>query len=455
MLAAFLRSKALGQPLPRGTPLSRRVHKPVDVLSRKPGLALPVGIWYFIYIFTNAGNYVLGLENNALTVGGNAVVLGWAIWVATFHRSASRFVFCWTDAFVGAFLLLVTVHYIWARGVTVSVVSLSVNIVAAYWVSRRLFPSEIAGVIKVFFFCGVFVLIIALFNLPFVLDSWRTEFGRPLVLGSKANTVIIACYVGFFAVQLIAQMQRPVAGNRRILSTLSVLFVLVIVLIAYSGKTSLIAASLISGALIAFSEWSMKRVRMTWFVCFLGAGMLGFAAAPDKLVTFYAYADVSGMIEATNVSVTAYDADYSAESGVDDSNTMAIRIVYIRDGFSAFRENLLFGYGPDRKRLPHSTLLQVFFEYGCIAGLAFIAIIGAVVWQLRRIAYDSSATLRNEAWILLGLYLYVVLYDQVLGSVANLAQLFLLTGAAVALVTSEKRRGVRLHKSPSLLSAGG
>lgn len=455
MLATVHRNKTPLQSALSGAPLSTRVQKRVNILGCKPGLALPVGIWYFLYIFTSAGNYALGLENKALTVGGNAVFLGWALWVATFHRSASRFVFCWTDAFVGAFVLLVTAHYIWVRGITLSGVSFAVNIVAAYWVSRRLFRSEIAGVIRVFFLFGLSVLIISLINLPFVFDNWRTESGRPSVLGSRANTVILSCFVGLFAVQLIAQMQRPMAGNRKILVTLNVLFAAMIVLVAYSGKTSLIAASIIGGALITFSRWSMKRVRMTWLAYFLGAGLLGFIAAPDRLVNFYAYADVSGMIEATSAPFIAYDGDDLAEPGVDDSNTMAIRIVHIRDGFSVFRENLLFGYGPDRKRLPHSTLLQVFFEYGCIAGLAFIAIIGAVVWQLTRIAYDSSATLRNEAWILLGLYLYVVLYDQVLGSVANLAQLFLLTGTAVALVTSEKRKGVRLGKSPLFLSACG
>ena len=405
--------------------------------------AIPLGIWIYLYAFTSVTNYVFEVESSGLTIASNLALLVWAFFSGGVLRVTNKYRVCLADILVLMISILIVVHRAAVSGMTKASFSIALNILVGYYLTRRLRGNEIASLLRIMFVCGFGVMAIAFTNLPQVWDSWQTEYARPLLYGSRANTVIFAYYVGLFAVHLFAILQRPINDNRVNIQLILLLVGSMLVLVAFSGKTTLAAVSIIGGVLIVASYWSPKRLRIFWFCGFVAVGTLFLARAPEKLLNFYAFVNVKEIIEATSIPIIPQvidpDSVITSDIGVDENNSMAIRIMLIRNGFYFFRESFLFGYGPDKQIVPHSTIIQIFYEYGIVAGAAFVALLLQVISKLKKIAYDTKAVLRNEAWILMAVYIYVVIYDQVLGSVANLSQFFILTGAAVTAIAAEKR----------------
>lgn len=407
-------------------------------------VAVPLGILFYGYIYCTAINYVVwNGEARPFTIAFYLLLFGCALFLGL-ARASCKIVFCSSDIIVASLFVYMVFRDIAANGFSRNLAFLTLGIALPYCCARVLAAQEIRQFLVALFLSGFGVFIIALLCLPSVWESWQTEGARPLLFGSRANTVIIAQGVGCFLINVFAYALRPMFNRRKRLFMLAVVPISMLILVAFSGKTALIAAGAIGFVLVTVASWAARGVRFVFLFLFIGSAIASVLFAPDNLIHFYKLADLTGMVESLSVPVSTNNEntplDDSSNFGVDDNNSMAVRIIAIRNAAALFRETPLVGYGTGKLMKPHSTIVQMLFEYGCFAGLAFLFLFVRVAWRLTRMSFDHASPLRPYAWILMAVYVYTFVNDQLLGSVFNLCPFILLTGTAVSLVHGSKAR---------------
>jgi len=397
---------------------------------------------FYGYIYSTSINYVVWSGTaRTFTILFNIILFCWALLVGLIKAQRIK-ALSLLDIIVICLFLTIIGRYGAAGQVSGKMIFLFLGILIPYLCARTISLKELNGFLKWLYCFGAGVFLIGLVCLPSVWRSWEIEAGRPLLFGSRANTVITSGGVGSFLVMTFAYILRPKSKQRFSIVMWLLIPIALYMLIEFSGKTTLITAILIGIGLGAFAHWVARSFRIAMIWLFLGSSAIGIAMAPEYLIQYYSFASVKGMYESLSTPLRndSYSAslDDTTELGVDDNNTMAVRIVAIRNALEQFVKNPAFGYGPDRYMVPHSTVVQVFCEYGGFAGIVFVVLILRVLKGLLRISFDMHSPIQNEAWIVMALYLYIFIDDQLLGSVANMGPFMILNGVAVSMFSLGK-----------------
>jgi hypothetical protein len=391
----------------------------------------------------------IGTDSSSVTAIYNIGIFCWAILC---RRNLVRFKVCLIDILVLTLALLILLPNLGAYGAYESIAA-STRILVGYYLVRSLKSTEIPIFLRYCFMLGLGTLVICLLQMPSTLRHWQTEFSRPQISGDTANPVIFGLFVGLFAIQTIATMEvRQLTGLQK-LWCLSLIAISIFSLSVFGGKTNLISVCLIGlGSVLLCPLLSIKG-RVLGICIFFLTVTAAVSVAPRNILAFYDLVNFTEIVEATESPLSSPVIDPAnreiseGDIGVDPNNTAAVRVVLIRIGFDLFCNNILFGYGPMVNMNPHSAHAQMLFEYGIFAGVIFIVIGASVIFKLSRRAFGLSAKLKGVSWILLVLIVEVVIYNEVLGSVTNLLQYFMLLGAAVVLTLEVRAKARHTHLS--------
>ena len=297
----------------------------------------------------------------------------------------------------------------------------------AYLIARTLTIYYIDYFLKAILIFGFSCLFLYSFYIPALLESWINSYNRYEFLGSRANTVIYSYFIGIFYCVLISSFINKKSIRKFIfIALVSQIFIL---LILSGSKTVLLLTMIISCLSV---RGSLIRVGLMIFLIFFSIILVSFFI-PDNLLYFFNRVNFSGIhdsifspLDNKNNFLISVDNIFN-----DEENSLAVRIFFIRNALVQFLEAPLFGYELQKYMNPHSTVIQIFCEYGAIAGIIFLTIIISTFRKLIHSYYSQQSTLNKS--VLFFLFLYAFIYNQFLSFAENQTLLFITIGCSVTL----------------------
>jgi exopolysaccharide production protein ExoQ len=279
-----------------------------------------------------------------------------------------------------AFLLVALVSLVWSA-------TISVGVAIAYWCGvaadvgvvvllLRNGPAQhiSASLMKGYVWGAVFIAVI----------TWLSPTMQDLRPGNddffSPNAIALICAFGVFMAQYLSRSHRSWNVAAVVLS---------VTLLRTLSKTTIVA--FIAGeALLLIRDSAITRRKL--LAILLGSGLV--VAAFWKLIEAYFEVYTTTGNEAETLTGRVGIWDYVWESSLEQP--------WIGHGFHSFR-NVVPAFGVFEPWHAHNELLQLFYTYGIVGILLFLAVYGSLYLQLRR---RSSA---SDKALFYGLLLFIVI----------------------------------------------
>jgi exopolysaccharide production protein ExoQ len=279
---------------------------------------------------------------------------------------------------VGAFLLIALCSLAWSATV-------SVGVAFAYWCGvaadvgvvvllLRNGPQTMSASLMKGYVWGAIVVAVIIWLSPTMQDlrPGDDEYFSP-------NAIALICAFGVFIAQYLSRSQRS--------WNVAVIF-LSITLLRTLSKTTILA--FIAGeALLLLRDSAITRRKLLAIVA--AAGLV--VAAFWKLIEAYFEIYTTTGNEAETLTGRVGIWNYTLESSLEHP--------WIGHGFHSFR-NVVPAFGVFEAWHAHNELLQLFYTYGIVGLLLFIAVYGSLCLQLRRASVADKA-------LFYGLLLFIVI----------------------------------------------
>lgn len=269
-----------------------------------------------------------------------------------------------------AFLLVALCSLLWSATV-------SVGVAFAYWCGitadlaivmlllrggpvEKLSASLMKGYV-----CGAGVIAVIIWLSPTMQDlrPGNDDFFSP-------NAIALICAFGVFLAQFLSRSQRS--------WNVAAVFLSITLLRTLSKST--IVAFVAAEALVLLRDSAVSRRKLLAIVsasCLVVAGFW-------NLITAYFEVYTTTGNEAETLTGRVGIWDYVWERSLEQP--------WIGHGFHSFR-NVVPAFGPFEAWHAHNELLQLFYAYGVLGILLFIAVYGSLYLQLRRLPWNSSKAL--------------------------------------------------------------
>jgi exopolysaccharide production protein ExoQ len=270
---------------------------------------------------------------------------------------------------VSAFLLIALCSLVWSATV-------SVGVAFAYWCGvtadvgmvvllLRNGPQPMAASLMKGYVCGALVIAVIIWLSPTMQDlrPGDDEYFSP-------NAIALICAFGVFIAQYLGRSHR--------LWNVAAVF-LSITLLRTLSKTT-IAAFIAGEALLLIRDSAITRRKLLAIVA--AAGLV--VAAFWRLIEAYFELYTTTGNEAETLTGRVGIWNYTLESALEHP--------WIGHGFHSFR-NVVPAFGVFEAWHAHNELLQLFYTYGIVGLLLFIAVYGSLCLQLRRRASVSDKAL--------------------------------------------------------------
>jgi hypothetical protein len=424
--------------------------------------AVPLAILLNGQLFYLGAMTALGLRPSTyVTATCYVFIFLWAAIVLAHSRSVLRPSLCIIDALVAVFLLVLLSSLTWHRfdGWERLLAYLPFFVVLPYLCGRMLKTHqavELAGVTLALGFLMYFI-VVAWFTFASTADDYGA---RPELFGYNHTTLLAGLLFGSVAVLLAARLARPLQRprgwlvNTMILMAMPPLFWMQQLVGARGG---FIVASFVTVLFLMLARWVDISKRLA-IICFLVMFVsLGFKMLPEKQVRFFSRMSSDLELQIMRVSPDlklqikrhklAHDVCGEIEGFQEMGSSVAVRkLLYWNAANMALKYPLsgvgAGGYGNslcgDSRYFPHSTLLQAFAELGLIGGLILVGIVGLVARGLAQCVFSGDRPeRRNTAWMLMSLWGFYLMTDQLYGNYFLALPFSLLTGVAVAMLKNK------------------
>ena len=270
------------------------------------------------------------------------------------------------------------------------------------------------------FFLGVYTLFKAPWNLGGIRFTPIAGWGphtHPYVL--SAGAILIICFYFF----------QPTSPQRLltllVLISYQVVFFLNCILAASRGPVlSFIVAGI--GMIIYFGRERMLKIQHTFIIILV------------IVLLIFTWGKVSDVFQGNMVRIKqTVNLSGLVFGNLEEVESVSpARIGYIKEEFSSFAKNPIFGFGFGNAMVSfsyvHNAFLEVLFETGFIGALLFIGIIYKIGEQIFRIGKKSGRVLNTQdrlIVILTFLWLYFIMALMFSGSIFSSLHFWFLTGA--------------------------
>lgn len=388
--------------------------------------AIPLALLLFQYTVTSSINFYFIDSGNYITQIYIYICCCWGSLAVLLSKRLNFFI-SKIDILVFFLFLIIIFKNILCNTDLKSIFLIIITNFFAYFIARSLTICCIDYFLKVILILGFACLLLYSFYIPVLLESWINSYNRYEFLGSRSNTVIYSYFIGIFYIVLMSTFINKKSCRKSIF--ISLMFLVYILLILSGSKTALLLTIIIS---LLSVRGFLIRIGIIMFLIILSIIVASYFI-PDNLLRFFSRVDFSGIQYA--IFSPLDDKDNFLISGNtsfdDEENSLAVRIFLIRNALVQFLENPLFGYELRKYIIPHSTVIQIFCEYGAVAGILFLTIIISTFRKLIHSYYSQQSTLNKSA--LFFLFLYAFIYNQFLSYAENQTLLFITIGCSVTL----------------------
>jgi len=279
---------------------------------------------------------------------------------------------------IGAFLLIALCSLVWSATV-------SVGVAFAYWCGvaadvgmvvllLRNGPQPMSASLMKGYVWGAIVIAVIIWLSPTMQDlrPGDDEYFSP-------NAIALICAFGVFIAQYLSRSHRSWNVAAVVLS---------ITLLRTLSKTT-IAAFIAGEALLLIRDSAITRRKLLAIV--VASGLV--VAAFWRLIEAYFEVYTTTGNEAETLTGRVGIWNYTLESSLEQP--------WIGHGFHSFR-NVVPAFGVFEAWHAHNELLQLFYTYGIVGLLLFIAVYGSLYLQLRRASVSDKA-------LFYGLLLFIVI----------------------------------------------
>ena len=418
--------------------------------------------YFFLALLVSTGPIsvlVYGLAG----IQGNSLITG--CFIATL--TATLFLFGKWRTFTIELCDIVFVIYVCCIGISFWIngwqdlkeVQLLILSLAAY-PACRLFASD--GVKPTFIVVtSVIVIVGSIVTATELAHQWDDIYGRPTILGLYAATVNFVISLGFVMIALACMELSPRKTAVACLLIFPETAIFAAAMVRFTFVAIMISVGLAAVTRPPKQRWPAVAILII-FVAALITGQLaryksavwnaGYAANAVKTVTGSSAAPSASESTPTIQLPLNPEAKIplagpkppSCSIGIDEHDSIAIRLALLADAWYLIRSSGLFGIGLDSftktscvpEREVHNTFLQASIEFGWIAGAALLTMVGLGIWYLVPLTQSDP-----EARFALCCLVYVSVMDMASGRSSRDALLFVFLGYAVGL---HRRASVRL-----------
>jgi hypothetical protein len=416
--------------------------------------------YFFLALFVSTSPIlvlVFGLTGNH----GNSLVTGSFMAASTAalflfgNRRSFTIEVC--DIIFGIYVCCVATSF-WINGSQdLKEVQLLVLSLAAY-PACRLFAGD--GVKPTFIIVtGIIVTAGSIVTATELVHQWDDIYGRPTILGLYAAAVNFAISLGFVMIALacVKLSPRQVAVASLLIFPQAAIFAAAMVRFAFVAIIMSVAVAALT--LPPKQRWPVVVILIV-FVSAIMTGQLvryksavlnaGYAVNAIKTIT----GSSSAPSEVAPITQLPLNGEAkipvvgpkppSCSTGIDERDTIAIRLALLADAWYLIRSSGLFGIGLDNfkkvscvpEREVHNSFLQATIEFGWIAGAALLTLVSLASWYLIPLTRSDP-----ESRFALCCLVFVSIMDMASGRSSRDALLFLFLGYAVGL---HRRASVQL-----------
>jgi hypothetical protein len=418
------------------------------------GVSIPLSLLLTGYIYYTAINYFeFGPDVSAFTIFFYFTIFAWTIFQGQKKRGDANL--CIPDILIVTVFCLVCFSFLIHNLTSGLWKYIPFMTIIPYFCGRLLKGEDATPFLVYVAILSLGIAVIGLLYLPLIWKGWLDTAGRTPLFGNRANTVIIGLGAGALGILATAYLLRPSRVRHPLLEVSALVLIpfLIFLQVLLAGKTALISALAISVFMIFLANWSGLRLRLILAVLLIGTVVVSFEVAPSNVGKFYKLQNLSEisrvfrntLIIPSSIPTSSKGAQPSKGNAdpkvlvpaidVSEDNTMAVRIVLIDQAWDAFRSHPLLGAGPGNIGKPHSTIVQMFTEFGVFAGAAFVLLIVLTLASLTKVILDARSFFRNQAWALIMLYIYYLVNDQTQGAIHSALPFFLLTGVSASIAS--------------------
>lgn len=394
-------------------------------------LPTPASLILFGYIIYIGIAYYFQIENGAITTSYLALTYAWAIACTILGRQVLS---TSLDTWTGILIAIIGLGYIANSGVSsqlILVISLGLN----YVIGRHIRYEQLPKFFKCITAVGILALAISVPELPNFFGSWQMGAMRPVLYGGGAYASAFGHSMGLLLVVIVGWWLPRTTS--KLTPYLLVLFLSLIII--YSSARIAIVSCAIALVVLLSCHASMSLKKKVFIVTFWGVlALVAWAALPETYREFNSLEEDSGLISLLTEPIGTGDT-LDVQSDASDfttQNTLGTRVQIIRSCLAQFFKYPIFGYGPDTLIIPHNSFLQVVFEHGAIAGVILGYIWLKILFLTFRSIKVAGEISRRHLVLLLAMFIYMLLYNAVMGSTLTMASLFLLMGVIVSAVTN-------------------
>ena len=279
---------------------------------------------------------------------------------------------------VSAFLLIALCSLVWSATV-------SVGVAFAYWCGvaadvgmvvllLRNGPQPMSASLMKGYVWGAIVIAVIIWLSPTMQDlrPGDDEYFSP-------NAIALICAFGVFIAQYLSRSHR----------SWNIAAVLLSITLLLTLSTTTIAAFIAGEALLLIRDSAITRRKLLAIV--VASGLV--VAAFWRLIEAYFEVYTTTGNEAETLTGRVGIWNYTLESSLEQP--------WIGHGFHSFR-NVVPAFGVFEAWHAHNELLQLFYTYGIVGLLLFIAVYGSLYLQLRRASVSDKA-------LFYGLLLFIVI----------------------------------------------
>lgn len=350
------------------------------------------------------------------------------------------------DIWVGILFIIIAEGYVASLGLNKEFIFMVFNLVINYLLARHLRFKELPRFYWFLFIALTQILAYGLLNLPLIFQDWQSSTLKPTLFGTGASLSTLGTEMGFFLTLTITLLPLIKNTNVKFVSVLLAILAAIILLLS-SARTAIIACGLALLIYLIINKLISKR-RKFYIVIFALATLFIFLfIAPQNLKDFNRFENTTDLINNLTTPLNSQD-NLDVDSNFIDSenNTLGIRVLIIRSCLVKFSDNILLGYGPGRLFIPHNAFLQIVFEHGLFAGAICVLICLKIIYELLRIMKFTCDISRHYAMILMSIFIYNLIYLQVLGTTLTMDRFFILIGISVSFINHFNTSNNRVRK---------
>lgn len=269
-------------------------------------------------------------------------------------------------------------------------------------------------------------------------------------MGGDGTMAYIGAALGAACVALFARIQSMALKARlepHFFAVFSAIGLLMVFLLWFGSRSSLVAL-FVSCVLLTLSLGKRNLLRNYGILlCLAGVLSLAYLFLPDARIQHIAQVGDSVADALTEQPATQHIAQVG--------NSISARIAMESEVVRMFLDRPLFGVGAgnfcgsvSEFGSPHSIQPQLLAEFGIIGGIPWTLLFLIVLFRLLKMSHDLGDDTDQSVLAVLSIWLFIVVVAQITGNIYIDFNVFMLTGAAVAIV--DRRSPDRAAQTPAV-----